>query len=369
MRKLALALPLAFLFAATAAAQDEPTELLKKVAETYAALPMTNFSFEQVEVREFSSSMHNRTEQRERYIGSGGKSRQEGIPNGVLYLFDGEYRWSYNPERNEYTKESATSFGGHPVSFGLIQSATHAPGSARLLRQENVELVSGPVMCQVIEVGQATAAPGLAYLPITFWIDASRNLVLKLRYRNAGSTAAGQRPSETTVTDSITKAAVGVAVDEALFRFTPPAGAVQMERLTFTPKSPLLGKDCPDFELQGADGKTISNASLRRHMTLLQFSQRPDDDALLFLEMTYRSLKGKGLAAFFVLPPRNRPGTGTEAYTVPVATDSKMSVAKKFGLSYKGMVLIDSDGKIAYVGTTIGNSQELARELQAAGVW
>jgi hypothetical protein len=252
----------------------------------------------------------------------------------------------------------------------MIQTATFAPTSARLLRQENVELASGPVMCQVIEVAPSPAALGAAHLlPITFWIDASRGLVLKLRYRYAGDTAAGQSPSETTVTDSFTKAAVGEPVDESLLRFSPPAGAEQVERLTFTPKSPLLGKDCPDFELQGADGKRISSAGLRGHATLLQFSQRPDDDALLFLEMTYRSLKGKGLAAFFVLPPRNRPGTGTEAYTVPVATDSSMGVAKKFGLSSTGTVLIDSQGKIAYVGGSIRSSQELARALQAAGVW
>ncbi len=369
MRNLAIALPLAFLFAATAAVQDDPAGLLKRVAETYATLPKTTYSFEQLEVREFSGSMQNRTEQRERFMGAEGKFRQEQLPNGVLRLFDGQYRWAYNPGRNEYTKEGVTSAVGHPPSFGMIQSATRSPGSARLLRQENLDLASGPVMCQVIEVGLATTAPGLAYSLMTLWVDASRNLVVKLRYRYAGDTAAGQSPSETTVTDEFTKAAIGGPVDEALLRFTPHAGAVQVERLIFAPKSPLLGKDCPDFELQGADGKTISSASLRGHPTLLQFGQGPDDEMLPFLEMTYRSLKGKGLAAYFVLQPRNRPGTGTEAYSVPVATDSTMSVANKFGLSYRGSVLVDAKGKIAYVGTTVQNSQELARALQTAGVW
>ena len=101
MRKLAFALPVLSLFAPFAAAQDEPLQLLKKVAENYAALPKTSYSFELAEVRESSGAIRSRTEQRQRIVGSGGKYRQETLPSGVLYLFDGQFRWAYSSTRLE----------------------------------------------------------------------------------------------------------------------------------------------------------------------------------------------------------------------------------------------------------------------------
>jgi hypothetical protein len=90
---------------------------------------------------------------------------------------------------------------------------------------------------------------------------------------------------------------------------------------------------------------------------------------LFLLEMTYRSLKGKGLTAFYAVTPRNQPATGGKAYTVRVAIDSDGSAAKTLGIPYTGPVLIDRQGKIAFVDTSSRNSLELARALQAAGVW
>jgi hypothetical protein len=98
---------------------------------------------------------------------------------------------------------------------------------------------------------------------MTYWIDASRNLVLKMNYRYTVAQAGRPSPSESVVTVSSTKAAVGQPVDDLLFRFTPPPDAVPVERLTFGPKSPLVGKEAPDFELKGLDGNTIVGASLR----------------------------------------------------------------------------------------------------------
>ncbi|HMD71845.1 MAG TPA: hypothetical protein VKF41_10905 [Bryobacteraceae bacterium] len=312
--------------------------------------------------------MRNRTEQRQRIVGSGGKYRQETIPNGVLYLFDGQYRWSYNPERNEYTKTPAEAAASRAPGLVMFQSAASRLKTARSLRQESLELASGLVMCHVMEVEQLPAGNGVEYSPMTYWIDASRNLVLKLQYTVKVSTAGKPNPSESAVTVWFPKVSVGEAVDESLLRFTPPAGAVQVARLIFGPKSLLVGQDSPDFDLQGADGKPISSESLRGHVALLQFSRRADDDSLFLLEMTYRSIKGKGLTALYVLPP-NLPRGATDAFTVPVAIDSDGSAAKALGISYTGTVLIDGRGKIAFVDTSSRNSQELARALQTVGVW
>jgi hypothetical protein len=159
-------------------------------------------------------------------------------------------------------------------------------------------------------------------------------------------------------------------VDESLLQFTPPPGALQVDTLHFGSKSPLVGTEAPEFELKDADGRILTGASLKGSVVLLQFSPYPTDDSLFRLEMAYRSLQSKGLKAIYVLRP-GRPlfGPTDRAYTVPVAFDSEGRMAKKFGLSYSGTVLIDGDGKIAYVDDLSKFSQELAEALQRVGVW
>jgi outer membrane lipoprotein-sorting protein len=364
MRKTALFL--AVLVPSLALAQD-PLLLLKKVAATYAALPKTTYDFEQLEVREHLDSSHNQSEQRQRIAGSGGRYREETLPSGVLYIFDGQFRWAFNRDRNEYTKTSATS--GRATGLSMFELTGYRAKGARLLRQEVVELASGPVMCQVIEVEPEADGNRVQYSPTTYWIDADRSLVLKMNYKYAVAEAGRPNPAESMVTVSFTKAAVGQPVDEPLFRFTPPPDAVQVERLTFGPKSSLVGKDTPEFELKGLDGKTITGASLRGKMVLLQFGARADDDAMPVLEMTYRSLKGNGLTAIYVLPARSRPDAGSPAYTVPVMIDSDGSAAKRFGITYGGTILIDRVGKVVYADPSSRNWLELARVLQKEGLW
>jgi len=373
MRNFAFASAALFLLVPTGVAQDSPLELLNKVAANYAAMPKTTYSFEQVEVREYSGTMLNRTEQRQRLMGSGGKYRQETVPNGVVYILDGQYRWSYYPERNEYTKDTANpAAAGHPPGLNMYAMVGYQVKGARFLRQETLDTGSGPVLCEVIEADpRPEPADGAKYSPTTYWIDARRLLVLKMRYTVTANPTVRPSPPETTITVSVAKASVGEAADESLFHFAPPSGAVQVDRLTFAPKSALVGQASPDFELQGADGTAISSASLRGHVVLLQFGRRPDDDPAFQVEMIYRSLKAKGLTAYYVLPPRTLAGAGAAsgAYTVPVVTDSDGSAAKKLGISYTGTVLIDRAGKIAFVEASVRGSLQLAQALQAAGIW
>jgi hypothetical protein len=192
---------------------------------------------------------------------------------------------------------------------------------------------------------------------------------MKLHYRTTTNSAGRREPSANIVTLSFSQARVGQSVEERLFQFSPPEGALQVEHLSFGPKYPLVGMDSPDFELKGTDGRAITSAHLRGNVLLLQFGSRPNDDSRLFLEMTYRSLKGNGLTAIYVPNAQYGPHTGGELYTVPVAFDPDGSVAKKFGIGTTGTVLIDRQGKITYIDTFFWNSSELAHALQKAGVW
>jgi len=364
MRRFALLFHTLILLAPFVSAQDDALQLMKSATATSAGLSKRSYDFEQVEATQYSGTMQNRSEQRRRIVGSGGRYREESLPSGVLYLFDGQYRWVYNPERNEYTKASASA--GFSAFLNLFEASAYRIKSARFLPPETLDLTSGPVLCKVVEVEREPAEGSLQYSPLTYWIDTSRNLVLKVHYKYTAA-AGGPNPSTSDITVSLARAELDGPVDDSLLRFTPPAGALQVENLTFGPKSMLIGKDSPEFELKVADGTRITNAAWKGRAVLLYFGTSPASDSLLLLEMAYRAFKNNGLAAMYIA--RQDPGRLANAYTVPVASDPGGAAAKKFGISYEGMVLIDPLGKIAYADSSSRNSTELIAAMRAIGIW
>jgi outer membrane lipoprotein-sorting protein len=279
------------------------------------ALSKTSYDFEQVEVRDSQGPLGLRSEQRRRLAGSGGRYRVEPIPSGPLYVFDGTYRWAYNPDRNEYTR--AAGFPASAPNLGEFELASYRVKTARILRQENVELAAGPVVCQVVEAVADRGNDTQAYSPIIYWIDAARSLILKMEYTITFKSPERPSPSTTKVTEFFTKAAVGEPVEDALFRFTPPDGAVEVERLIFGPKSTLTGKDSPDFELKTMDGRTTTRASLRGQVTLLAFGAAAQEDPLAAAELVFRALRSSGLNVFYVAPMK----FAAAGYSVPIAID------------------------------------------------
>ncbi len=217
------------------AAQDSPVQLMKKVAANYSALYKTSYDFEQTEVRESGGAFQNRMEQRRRIVGSGGRFREEALPSGTLYLFDGRYRWAYNPDRNEYTKSGVNM--GRPASLSVFEISAYRMTGARLLGEESLDLRSGPVRCQVIEVEYEPSNGPVQYSQTKYWVDPRRNLALKMERQVTVTQSEKSRQSTTLETVFFSSAAVGEPVDESLLQFVPPAEAVPVERLTFGSKS------------------------------------------------------------------------------------------------------------------------------------
>jgi hypothetical protein len=67
-----------------------------------------------------------------------------------------------------------------------------------------------------------------------------------------------------------------------------------MERLTLGPKSALIGKDSPDFELTTLDGRTITRAGFRGQVTLLVFGAAAKEDLLASAEIVFERLGAVG---------------------------------------------------------------------------
>jgi hypothetical protein len=372
MRNFALAMGL--LVVCPALRAQDALQLLKQAAATYAGLAQTSYDFERVEVREYSGTTSSRSEQRLRVVGGGGRNRQQQLPTGTLYLFDGQYRWVYQPDRNEYTKTSVGNARGPavglPAALSEFQIAAYRVKSARLLRSEAVDLQSGPVVCQVIEVEKEYPDDRIQYGPTTYWIDAKRSLILKSSYRYSVTREGLAGSPVTTVTTSFTRAVVGQSVDEALLQFTPPVGSVQVARLSYGAVSSLVGQQSPEFELKGTDGRTFSNASLRGSAVLLVFGVGSEEESLPFLELAHRSLKSRGLTAVYVVvSPGRAVSFSGQGYTVPVTFDPGGNVAKKFGLTYSGTVLIDGRGKVVHLDSVGRDSMGVAQALQKMGIW
>jgi len=353
------------LLAGCAPAQDS-TQLLKQVLALYAELPKSTYDLELVEAREFPGH-HSTTETRWRIAGSAGRYRQEDLSSGILYLFDGHAIWSYNPERNEYTKVDGLGYGGSLPSF-LRQFEIPNLNSGRYLRQEPLDSASGPVLCQVFEVTVPNRNERMNHSPYTYWIDPSTRLVMKLRYTVDIQTDGKPEPSRQIVTLSLGKAQTGRPVDDDLFRFAPPEGALQVDQLMFGAKLPLTGKASPDFLLKTADGAILTGESLHGKVVLLIFSQSRESTATLMAELANRALKPDAFAAIQVMRQSKTPAKGAPALTLPIAFDPDGSLAKKFGISGDGTILINRSGTVVYAEVW-ENFSRLARAMQEAGAW
>jgi len=370
VRNAGRSLAILILLAPFAVAQDA-MQLFKQAVATFDALPKTTYDFEMVEVSDFAmGGYHSRTEQRHRIVGSRGRWRDETLPKGLLSISDGLYRWGYNPDRSdEYTKVNFSGVAAAAPLLSMFQITTYLVKSARMLREETLELASGPVACQVIEVEREPNPDRVQTSPITYWIDTSRNLVLKANYIVTIRDSGRQAPSVQNATYSFAKAAVGQFVDDELLRFTPPADALQVDQLRFGPKSALVGQDTPEFSLKGTDKAAITATTLRGKTVLLMFGEQPESEMVAIAEMAYRSFRGSGLTVYYVLPKKYQAGIDSQ-YSVPVAIDTDGSAAKQLGLdrSY-GKILIDGFGKVVFTDSGSGNRLDLVKALQKAGVW
>jgi len=158
MRK-APGLSLFTLFVCQSVVAQDALRMLQDASAHISELPKSSYDFELVETHEFFTPLHTKTEIHRRMTGSGGKYRQEMPSYGMVYVFDGQFRWTYSKGSNEYEKTPVAKTSELPIGLLEFSMAGPTAKSAKLLRQETLELASGPVVCQVIEKGRFTGRP------------------------------------------------------------------------------------------------------------------------------------------------------------------------------------------------------------------
>lgn len=364
MLKLAACGIAAVLLPSIAVAQDG-FEILKRSEEAYQAI--RTYQAEQTEHRVMRGTITSETVYRARLAGApGNRSRDEAVPNGILRINDGKHVWTYNPDSNQYSRRQT----GDPRPLLHVVDSKHAK-TARVVREEAIELATGPVPCYVIDVDQGLPArEDVETPPVTYWIDQTRFLALKRVDRRIFKRPTGET-NEWTDTISVVRVSINEALPDLLFQFTPQKGAVEVEDAFAPLESPLVGKELPHFELKDLAGNIVSPALLRGKVVVLDFwfTSSMLGDKHLVPELLYRAYKGQGLAVLRILWAwKDIPEEYTKlGYSLPTVIEGGGIVAEKLGINSSRIVIADREGRIVYAGS--GAADEVIRILRKQELW
>jgi peroxiredoxin/outer membrane lipoprotein-sorting protein len=379
---------------------DQATELLKRVSETYKNLKSYHFEGKEVvEGKAQGAEMKAetpvliaaikpdrlRTERKDLNLGMM-------MMMGSVVVSNGEMTWRYMPRANQYTKKALSllkqdsdtgnaspsgSSTANPVA--KYEAIANKLKSAKLLREEAVEIQGGRVDCYVVEA-EYEPLPGREERPKTFWIDKTRNIVLRevsippVRFGGSGSSW------ELRSTTAYTVAKINEPIAETLFAFVPPDGAKEVDDfdLPGMRKSTLTGKEAGEFTLKDFAGNEVSLKDLRGKVVVLSFWAtwcKPCIEEMPILEKLHRDFKDKGLVVLGI--NNEQPDTAREflaktGYTYPTLADTGREVHRQYQVEgIPQVVVIDKEGKVTahFVGFSPESSETKLREaIKKAGI-
>ncbi len=142
--------------------------------------------------------------------------------DGILIVSDGRETWMYVAMMKRYTKMP-------PDSKLLSDVLTDGPaGDDKVVRSETIEVDGEPHDCWVVE----SRTPKVSHSGVaTHWIDKISSIEFKLTVSSSFQAAGSKEPVETTTTITRHGYKFNPAFDDALFVFTPPAGATETDEL------------------------------------------------------------------------------------------------------------------------------------------
>jgi len=395
MLKPILAALLALTLAGPVRAEPAPNAraLLQQVSEAYRAL--TSYHFE--------GTMNTRM--------SGGADQSLEVPlvlaadragrtrldlrhpqQGGLLVSDGRQTSTYIYSLNQYMQKPAETVAD---SAGMPKPSGNSPilryfdplqdlKAADLTGEQQITVGATPADCWVVHCDmtppQALAADSTARATVTFWVEKARALVLRdsvsISLRNP-ATGANMAMDQVT---SFTLARVNEALPDSLFAFAPPAGATLVQ--AFGPQagpeipSPLVGKPAPPFTLKGVKGSTVSLASYKGKVVLLDFWAtwcRPCRIEMPRVEALYKEFKTKGLVVFGVNFAEDiatvKAFLAKNPYTMPILLDTKGEAGRLYQAdAIPTLVVIGKDGKISAYFRGVREENVLREALAKAGM-
>lgn len=152
--------------------------------------------------------------------------------DGALIVTDGREMWMYMPMMKRYMKMPPNSF----LLSGVMAGVQSAPGigEAKVVRSETLEVDGEPHDCWVVEsrsTGFSTTGVKTAGGIATHWIDKISSIEFKMVASSSIQVAGSKEPVESIMTMSRHGYKFNLPLDDALFVFTPPAGATETDEL------------------------------------------------------------------------------------------------------------------------------------------
>ncbi|HLK69732.1 MAG TPA: redoxin family protein [Bryobacteraceae bacterium] len=322
-----------------------------------------------------------------------GKMRTESKVPGATFIMvsDGDTTTVYTSLNKEYVRVPAALGPGDVMkAMGMSlpdMSQTHV--SYQTLREETVEVDGVPHLCNVVEGTFHNLEMELPQNPqmkmkieearMTHWID--RKLGLGLKMDVAMSMQVASMPSMSLHQTMLIKdLKLDEPVADSVFAFTPPEGAKEVKEMSIfsalVPKSEMVGKDAPAFDIKGVDGKSYSLAALKGKPVLLDFWATwcgPCRKSSPIVEKLYREYKERGLTIIGVDVGEERSVVeaflkkNPMAYPSALSGDSGIQEAYKVK-AYPTFVLIGSDGKVAAEEIGFSSEDVLRGMLPKAGL-
>ncbi len=311
---------------------------------------------------------------------------------GGLIVSDGRLTSTCVYPLNQYTQKPAEAVaeslgmqkppGNSPLTryFDLLQGVR----TADITGERQVTVGGTPADCWVVrcemEPPQALATDSTARITATFWVEKARALVLRdstsIRLRNP-TTGTNMTMDQVT---SFTLGRVNEALPDSLFAFDPPEGATLVQ--TFGAQagpeipSPLIGKPAPPFTLKGVKGSTVSLASYKGKVVLLDFWAtwcRPCRIEMPRVEALHKEFKAKGLVVFGVNFAEEiatvKGFLAQNPYTMPILLDPNGEVSRLYQAdAIPTLVVIGRDGKISAYYRGVREENVLREALAKAGI-
>ena len=204
------------------------------------------------------------------------KARQESKTTGgtTVQVWDGEKHWTYIPQTNRYSSAPGTPSPVSLFSTAIdLRSMTSGLLSAKLLRQESIDVGGVQRLCDVIEAQyeRPRESATTEFGDVAFWIDHQSHLVWKTRMPVVVQTSVlGTHIAytETTLYDDVR---LSQDLPANVFTFTPPAGAREQMADAGDPGTALVGRAAPDFQLRNLDGGQTQLSAFKGQVVLLDF--------------------------------------------------------------------------------------------------
>ena len=384
--------------AAMLCAQDDATQLLKKVSQTYRDLKAYSFESEYQSglTSEWQGSWSKGRTILE--VASGNRARFDMIDHMAAYtvVSDGKTVWIASGYAREYWTSPVsgalfdTKGGGQEARMALrrlrLVEEQHWNLDRDLMRaaitgNETLEIDGTRIACTVVRAEYSPPA-GTHFEEShtrTFRIDTKRNLILREDFLSRGSLFPDKpfEQVENRSTLRYTHISIDAPSPDARFAWTPPANFRQVDALVSpmerTAAKGMIGKPAPELTGTTLDGKPMALSSLRGTLVLLDFWATwcvPCRAQMPHIARLYRETKVQGLAVLGVNDDES-PQTAVKwskeyQYDWPSLFEGSSRFARE---KYKvdgipTVVLIDKQGII--VEYQVGSGEETDKAIRSA---